>query len=224
MDINKEASELIGICKKLQKDDKLYSLAGNLSMRLENEKEIIITPSAMDYDILKVDDIIRINLSTGQHLGKRKPSIETPMHLEIYRFRTDISAVIHIHSQYATALACAKKELPVFTGALVGIGPIPVAPYATPGSKEMVDNIIKTLGKEGQAVFMYKHGLLVVGSSLKDALNRVYAIERASYIFLLSEIVGGVHPLTNKEIEGIKKVSANYGQADANSESKTYYN
>ena len=86
MDINKEASKLIASCKKLQKDDKLYSLAGNLSTRLENEKEIIITPSAMDYDILNVDDIIRINLSTGQHFGRRKPSIETPMHLEIYRF------------------------------------------------------------------------------------------------------------------------------------------
>lgn len=206
--------ELIGTCKKLKSCGLLLGVAGNLSLRWEESGYMVITPSAMDYDAIQVEDIVVVDLTTGKYNGRRKPSIEAPMHLGIYQARKDIGAIIHIHSPYATALACARRELPVFAGALVPIGHIPLAPFAVPGSSEMASNVVSALGPSGKAVLQANHGLVVTGSDMSEAVARLFTIERAAHTYLLAAAVGGVVPLGEREIKGIEEVLSHYGQED----------
>jgi L-fuculose-phosphate aldolase len=78
---------------------------GNISARVAGEDLVAITPSGMNYDSLLAEDIVLVDLAGNVVEGTRKPSIELPMHLAVYNNRTDIQAIVHTHSSFATAMA-----------------------------------------------------------------------------------------------------------------------
>jgi len=174
---------------------------GNISARVPGEDLVAITPSGMNYDSLEADDIVIVDLEGKIVEGKRKPSIEVPMHVTIYRHRPDIQAIVHTHSPFATAMSTARKPIPGAVEDMVQIvgGNVRVSEYALPGTKELGQNVIKAL--EGrQAVLLANHGMLGAGSNLEEALKVCQVVEKTAQITILAQIIGGVVELSQEDI------------------------
>ena len=120
--------------------------SGNVSARAcraDGAEGFLITPTGMPYESLTPDDLVWIPLVNPPSLrnadGARRPSSEWEMHARVYLRRSDIDAVVHTHSCFATALACQDMPIPPFHYMVAAAGghSIDVAPYATFGTPEL---------------------------------------------------------------------------------------
>ena len=148
-----------------------YGTCGNISIRISQQKKIIITPSGIPYHQVTPDDLVIVSFDNSIQ-GKQKPSLETPLHLAIYQKRDDLGAIIHTHSRYALAVSAVKTSVPVFIDEIfshIG-GEIAVVPYALPGSNELAENTIKKL-EDKNAVLLRNHGAVCCGTNLQDAFQ-----------------------------------------------------
>ncbi|KUO69752.1 MAG: aldolase [Desulfosporosinus sp. BRH_c37] len=187
---------------------------GNISCRVPGEDYIAITPSGMNYDILVPEDIVILDLGGYIVSGTRKPSIEVPLHLSIYRSRKDVGAIVHTHSPYATAIAVARKEIPGAVEDLVQIvgGNVRVNEYALPGTEQLGINTIKAM--EGRnAVLLANHGMLGAGRNLEEAFRVCQVVEKSAQLTLLAQLIGGVVELSQNDINGMRNFYLQgYGQ------------
>ncbi|MDD3365480.1 MAG: class II aldolase/adducin family protein, partial [Syntrophomonas sp.] len=180
---------------------------------IENQPLMLITPSGMNYGTMSIEDIVLVDDQGNVVEGIWKPSVESPLHAEIYRNRPDVGAVVHVHSTYATVFAAAGKSIPVIleeTAQVVG-HEIQTAPYAICGSSELAAHAVQTLGA-GQAVLLANHGLIGVGKSVGDALKVCYIAEKTARVALLATILGPVNSLSAEEISLLNVSFRNYGQ------------
>ena len=148
-----------------------YGTCGNISIRISQQKKIIITPSGIPYHRVTPDDLVIVSFDNSIQ-GKQKPSLETPLHLAIYQKRDDLGAIIHTHSRYALAVSAVKTGIPVFIDEIfshIG-GDIAVVPYALPGSSELAENTIKKLDDKN-AVLLRNHGAVCCGTNLQEAFH-----------------------------------------------------
>ncbi|SHI36790.1 class II aldolase/adducin family protein [Desulfosporosinus lacus] len=187
---------------------------GNISCRISGENYIAITPTGMNYDDLEPEDIVIMDLEGNIINGIRKPSIEVPLHLSIYKAREDAKAIVHTHSAYATAMAVARKEIPGAIEDLVQIagGNVRVNEYALPGTEQLGINTVKAL--EGRnAVLLANHGMLGVGRDLDEALKVCQVVEKSAQIVLLAQMMGGAIELSQGDIDGMRNFYLKgYGQ------------
>ncbi|MDO0824558.1 class II aldolase/adducin family protein [Desulfosporosinus nitroreducens] len=187
---------------------------GNISCRISGENYIAITPTGMNYDDLVPEDIVVLDLEGNIINGIRKPSIEVPLHLSIYKAREDVKAIVHTHSAYATAMAVARKEIPGAIEDLVQIagGNVRVNEYALPGTEQLGINTVKAL--EGRnAVLLANHGMLGVGRDLDEALKVCQVVEKSAQIVLFAQMMGGAIELTQGDIDGMRNFYLQgYGQ------------
>ncbi|MCO5387256.1 class II aldolase/adducin family protein [Desulfosporosinus sp.] len=187
---------------------------GNISCRISGENYIAITPTGMNYDDLEPEDIVIMDLEGNIVNGIRKPSIEVPLHLSIYKAREDAKAIVHTHSAYATAMAVARKEIPGAIEDLVQIagGNVRVNEYALPGTEQLGINTVKAL--EGRnAVLLANHGMLGVGRDLDEALKVCQVVEKSAQIVLLAQMMGGAIELSQGDIDGMRNFYLQgYGQ------------
>src|SRR5258708_25656124 len=106
---------VLGISQRLSADGYFGSKsgsAGNVSMLVEGEDAIGVTPTRLQYDVMKVEDICAVDFALARIQGDRKPSIETPMHVAAYKVPADVSAVIHTHQTFASALSILNQPIP----------------------------------------------------------------------------------------------------------------
>lgn len=187
---------------------------GNISCRISGENCIAITPTGMNYDDLVPEDIVIMDLEGNIINGIRKPSIEVPLHLFIYKAREDAKAIVHTHSAYATAMAVARKEIPGAIEDLVQIagGNVRVNEYALPGTEQLGINTVKAL--EGRnAVLLANHGMLGVGRDLDEAFKICQVVEKSAQIVLLAQMMGGAIELSQGDIDGMRNFYLQgYGQ------------
>ncbi|MEN6460917.1 MAG: class II aldolase/adducin family protein [Syntrophomonas sp.] len=209
----KERKEVMNTAKEIY-DAKLVSGTwGNVSVRIENEPLMVITPSGMAYNTLTVEDMILVDLQGQVAEGNWKPSIETPMHTEIYKNRPDVNAVVHVHSLYCTIFAVARQNIPVVieeTAQVIG-DEIEVASYAACGSEELALNTARTLGSH-RAVLLANHGLVGVGRNVADALKVCTIAEKTAKIVLYAKQLGSVNSLLPAEIAILHESFKHYGQ------------
>lgn len=187
---------------------------GNVSLRVPGEDLLIITPSGMEYDKLQPEDMVLVDFSRQVREGSLRPSIETPMHAAIYQNRPDVNAVVHVHSPYATAFAVAGKSIPVIleeTAQTVGHN-IEVIPYARCGSRLLASRVVETLGPSGRAVLLAMHGMVGVGSDIKDALKVCYITEKTAMVALLARQLGPLPSLDPKDIDFFRQGFEGYLQ------------
>ncbi len=172
----------------------LSSNDGNLSVRLDQDL-ILITPSGLSKGRLQASDLIVLDLQGKVHEARagRRPSSETPMHLEVYQRRPEVGAVIHAHPVFATALTVAGLEFPadVLPEVLLTLGDVPVSPYATPSSAEDAE-VIRSLIVDHDAILLRQHGSLTVGSNLEQALIILERIEHVAEVFWRAQMLGHV--------------------------------
>jgi L-fuculose-phosphate aldolase len=173
---------------------------GNISMRCESGDRIAITPSGRPYDQLTPEDIVVVDPG-GQVLAGRRPSSELALHLAIYHARTDVRAVVHTHSLYATACAVAGKAIPASLEEMVQAvgGPVQVATYALPGTAELATNAVAALA-DRSAVLLANHGVAACGPSLSEALLVAELVEKAAHIHVVAQQLGGARELSDEDV------------------------
>lgn len=182
--------------------------AGNVSLRLpiEGERQMLaITPSAQHYDLLGVDDIQIVDFNGQTIEGSLRSSMETMLHIGIYRARKNVNAVIHTHSVFASAVSVAGRDIPPILDDQVAFlgGGIELARHALSGSREQVVNVVAALGNRN-AVLLPNHGAIGTGRTMRDAFTACELIEKTARIYLLALSAGTVNHLPAEAIEAGK--------------------
>jgi L-fuculose-phosphate aldolase len=172
-----------------------HGTSGNISARCPDGESILITPSARDFCQLTERDLVRISLTSSQSEGHWQPSSEWRLHVAIYRVRPDVQVVIHHHATFASAVAVARKTIPVLLDEAADIGSIPTAPYAPSGSHELAEAVSAALAGGNNAVLLANHGAVAVGRDFREARRRALDVERLAKIYIGAELLGGAHAL-----------------------------
>ncbi len=171
---------------------------GNASVRF-SETEMAITPSGTDYTTMTADDIVIVDLQTGEARGG-KPSSEKTLHMEIYRTRAEAKAVVHTHSMSASTVAAARREVPPILDDLAQIvGPtLRVADYSLPGSKKMARTVLRAMSGR-MAALMANHGAVAIGRSADEAVLCAQIVEKGCRAFVEAEFLGGAKSISRFE-------------------------
>jgi ribulose-5-phosphate 4-epimerase/fuculose-1-phosphate aldolase len=166
--------------------------SGNISLRLPGKRGLLaITPSSRHYDTLGPDDIQIVDFNGEKVEGELRPSVETPLHIGIYRARPDVQAIIHTHSVCASAAAVAGRSIPPILEDQVAClgGEIKLAGFAPSGTPELTAAAIAALGRRS-GVLLANHGALGTGPTLRDAFTACEIIEKTAKIYLLARLMG----------------------------------
>lgn len=178
--------------------------SGNISVRFGDK--IIITASGSSNGSLSYDDLVLIDLDNCSDASSgKKPSSEKMLHVEFYKKRPDVNAIIHVHPTFLSSFASARKSLeePVMAENVYYFGKIPLADYALPSSKQLVKNTAKFFDKYN-AVLMANHGFIVGDVNLKEAYLKLELAESYAQIVLNATLLGGAVLLNKTEVEEIE--------------------
>lgn len=181
--------------------------AGNISARTA-DGNVAITPSGIKYSVLEIDQISIVD-PHGNLIDGPKPSSETPMHTAILRHLPEVNAICHTHSPYAITFAMSGKEVPMGNLELLVCGaPIPVAPWACPGSTAAGDMAVEVFkSRPGlKIVLLRKHGLVAIGKNLDHAYEMAYDAEVGMMTYFNALQFGEPEPITETELQEIKEV------------------
>lgn len=182
--------------------------AGNISMRA-GENRAAITPAGLRYDRMSPADIPVVDLEGNLIDGERRPSSETPMHTAIFREIAEVGGIVHTHSLNAIAFATTGIELPVVCIELLSVGgPVPVAPYACPGSAKAGEVAVEIFKSRPnlKCLMLRNHGLLAIGRTLYEAYENAYKFETGADVYYRALQVGKPVPLTDEQIDEIYRV------------------
>ncbi len=173
---------------------------------------VAISPSGIEYGALQPDDVVLTDLDGNIIDGDCKPSSELGFHLSLYNQRSDVRAVVHTHSPYATTIACLGWEIPA-VHYLVGFAgkKVPIAPYATFGTPELAQKVADTIGAYN-AILLANHGLLAVGATMDAAFAAAEEIEFVARIYYQTKSIGKPVILPEEEMETVLAKFKSYGQ------------
>lgn len=202
MEMRKE--EIIEIGKRLYSKNLTVATSGNISVK--TEKGIYITASGSSLGCLKKEDIILID-KDGKEISQGKASSEKKLHVEIYKLRQDVNAIIHTHPVYLTSFAVCNKPLdePIMSENILYFEDIPVAEYAMPSSAELAEKTVKYF-KKRDVVMMANHGAIAVGSNLEQAFLKMETAEYYAKVCVVTKNIGGCHYLSKKQVNELLKL------------------
>jgi L-fuculose-phosphate aldolase len=190
--------------------------SGNVSARLGDA--MLVTPSGVTPDLLTPDSIVLVHgdgdgSTSGDAL---RPSSEWQMHHGLLKRRPDVDAVVHCHARYSTILACAHKTIPPihYMVGVSGLKEVPLAPYATFGSRALADVVADNIGS-GFACLMANHGLITLGPTLRRALAITDEIEQQAAVYYGTLAIGGPVLLDDRQMEEVFDAFRGYGQRRA---------
>ena len=186
---------------------------GNISARLD-DKRLITTPKSVSKGFMTPDMMVVVDSEGRKLSGERDPSTELPMHLEIYRNRPDVGAVVHAHPPVATGFAVAGIPLTraVLAEVITTLGSIPIAEYGTPSTQELPDAVRKYI-KAHDGMLLANHGAVTCGPDVMAAYYRMETIEHFARISLVARLLGGEHLISRGEVERLQGLRGTYGIA-----------
>ena len=205
-------NEVIKFAKKLNSDNLSPLRSGNISHRAEGDKDgFFITPSGKKYSDLKSDDIAFVSLDGKFDEKGSTPSSEWRFHQDIYLNKNDAKSVVHAHSVHATAVSAHGLDVPAFhyMVALAGGEDIRCAKYATFGTRELSDNIIKAL-ENRKGCLMENHGQVTFGNNLEEAFELAKEIENICHQYINTIKIGEPKILSSSEMDKILEKVKNY--------------
>jgi len=184
---------------------------GNISVRLGAER-LLMTPKSVCKGFMTPDMMCITDLEGRKLQGDRDPSSEMLMHLEVYRQRPDVQAVVHAHPPIATGFAVAGIPLnrAVLAEVLTTLGSIPIAEYATPSTKELPEAVRKYV-KAHDGMLLANHGALTLGADLFSAYYKMETIEHFAKISLVARLLGNENLLAREEVERLQELRGTYG-------------
>jgi L-ribulose-5-phosphate 4-epimerase len=184
--------QVLEYCQQLAHKGYLIGTGGNLSVRVEGEETIAITPSSRDYLTLALDDICVIGWDLRRIEGELPPSIETAAHIAVYTNRADANAVIHTHQPYASLFTLINRPIPaLFDEQVANLGScVELVPYSISGSPEMTQHITAALGNQCNAYLLQNHGALVLGMTMAQAALNVELLEKLARVYYYALTTG----------------------------------
>lgn len=213
--------EIVLVGKLLYERGLIVATDGNISARLDDQR-ILITPSGLCKGLMTPEQLIVIDLD-GRKVSPAtsanadfRPSSETPMHLEVFKQRADVQAVVHAHPPHAIALSIVNISLAdcMLPEAIVFLGLTPTTPYATPSSEENARAIREVITGH-DALILQRHGSLTVGSSPLNAFYRTETLEQIARITYMLNQLGGGQPLPPHQVEKLMQTRREWGLARA---------
>ncbi len=205
--------EVIDTCRQLEALGLNQGTSGNVSVRCGPDASagFLLTPTNLAYALMVPEDIVQVALD-GRCTGRCRPSSELPFHREIMRQRPDAAAVIHTHSTHATTIACLRKDIPAvhYLVGLFGGNNIRCADYATFGTPELSASLLRALANR-RAALLGSHGLVVLGSDLKQALALTQEAETLATLYWRALCAGEPAVLSNAEMEVIVQKFRDFG-------------
>src|SRR2546423_13302609 len=184
---------------------------GNISVRLGADR-LLMTPKSVCKGFMTPDMMCITDLDGRKLQGDRDPSSEMLMHLEVYRERPDVQAVVHAHPPTATGFAVAGIPLDraVLAEVLTTLGSIPIAEYATPSTRELPEAVRKYI-KAHDGMLLANHGALTVGGDLFGAYYKMETIEHFAKISLVARLLGRENLIAREEVMRLQELRGTYG-------------
>ena len=189
--------------------------SGNISLRSEENgvEGYLITPSGKKYETLKSEDIVFMSLKeeAKDNTSLNKPSSEWRFHRDIYLNKRNAEAIVHAHSPHASAVSSHRKSIPPFHYmiALAGGDDIKCAEYATFGTKELSQNVIKAL-ENRSACLMSNHGQVAFGKNLDQAFELAQEIENICHQYTIALKLGEPKILSLEEMKKVLEKAKDY--------------
>jgi len=206
--------QLVWQARRLLTTGLVKGTSGNLSARAVSGYTCLITPSGVDYESMRPEDIVAVDMA-GEPLGPGlKPSVDAPVHVAIYRARRDVAACIHTHSLYAAAFSVVRRPIPPLLAESAGVlgGGVRVIDYVPPARTDTGDAVARGLGPD-RAVLLPNHGVIAVGADLGQAFAAAMAVEESAHVAYLAEQLGRPEPVAASEIARMHDFIHNrYGQ------------
>ena len=203
--------DIVYYSHKVHAEGLVSATDGNLSVRLD-DSHVLITPSSLRKEDMFIDAPIVIDMDGNLVAGDRRPSTELKVHLEAYRQRPDVQAVIHAHPPKAIAFTIAEAPLDtcMLPEVVVTLGDVPVAPYAAPSTEALPDSM-RELIRRSDVVMLARHGSVTVGKDLSDAFKKLEKLEHNAQIMIYARILGGPKPFSGAELKQLEGLRSFYG-------------
>jgi L-fuculose-phosphate aldolase len=210
--LKNEREQIVEYGKKLVTSNLTKGTGGNLSIFNRKKKLMAISPSGMDYFQIRPENVVVLDLDGNKVEGDKLPSSEYEMHRIFYANRTDLDAIIHTHTMYATTIACLNWDLPPvhYMVALAGLN-VRCAKYATYGTKELAENAFEAM-KDRKAVLLANHGLLAGAGDIANAFNITEEIEYCAELYYRTKCIGEPVILPEEEMNLMLGKFKKYGQ------------
>ncbi len=210
---NPEKTQVLEAAQLMAQKGLVAGTSGNVSMRIDSgdgRELIAITPNALYYDRMGVDDIVVADFEGNNVEGELRLSIEKMLHIGIYKARKKVNAVIHSHPVYGNILSVAGMEIPEILDDQVTYlgGRIKLARYAIPGTPDLVDSALEALGPRNGAL-LANHGAVSVGRDMKEAFVACELLERTAQIYVFAMLLGKITPLP-EQAQAVEKAFFNY--------------
>jgi L-fuculose-phosphate aldolase len=204
-------ADIVEVGRRMYAREYTASNDGNISARLGSDR-LLMTPKSVCKGFMTPDMMCITDLDGRKLQGERDPSSEMLMHLEVYRQRPDVQAVVHAHPPIATGFAVAGIPLSraVLAEVLTTLGSIPIANYATPSTSELPEAVRKYI-KAHDGMLLANHGALTVGTDLLSAYFKMETIEHFAKISLVARLLGRENLIAREEVERLQELRGNYG-------------
>lgn len=191
-------SQVLAVAKRLDEKNLVNAYEGNISAKKDGK--VYITPTGKNKALLTEDMIAVINEDGEQTGGSCRPTSELPMHLWTYRIREDIGGVVHCHPTFLTAHAICNKpvETKGYPEMMANFKIFEVAPYGRPGTEDILKGAIPVF-EHSDVVLLGNHGVLAVGKTVEDAMNKVEAAEAIAKALYFANAMGTPLDLDEEE-------------------------
>jgi len=206
-------AEIVEAGRRMYARGYVASNDGNISARLD-ESRILTTPKSVSKGFMTPDMMVIVDYEGKKLSGDRDPSSELPMHLEIYRNRPDVNAVVHAHPPLATGFAVAGIPLTraVLAEVVTTLGSIPIAEYGTPSTAELPAAVRKYI-KAHDGLLLANHGAVTCCRTVMTAYYKMETIEHFAKISLVARLLGGENLISRGEVERLQGLRGMYGIA-----------
>lgn len=203
------AEQLLQTVQQLQLAGLNKGTSGNVSVR--NNAGFLITPSGMPVEALSTQAMVQMGLD-GSAEADKKPSSEWRFHRDILQHRSEMNAVVHTHSMFATTLACLQREIPAFHYmiAVAGGNSIRCASYALFGSQALSDAALVAL-QGRKACLLANHGMIALGRDLTEALSIAVEVENLAEQYWRALQLGMPYILDDDEMQAVFRQFKGYG-------------
>ena len=210
--------EMIKVCQRLYQKNFVSASDGNVSARLSTDR-LLITPSGFSKGDLQERWLLMVDMNGKILRGGRGPNgeelkvtSELRMHLEVYRQRPDVKAVVHAHPPVATGFSLSGVSLSgcLLPEVVYSLGAIPTTKFAAPTTEEVPESV-RELIQTFDALVLDRHGALTVGRDVWEAYYKLEKLEHTAQVMLTAYQLGGVRELDENQRAKVVEVGSMLG-------------
>lgn len=196
--------DLKNVCRLAYERELVSGTEGNFSLKL-SDNLLLVTPQRSNKGLIRESDFVVVDLE-GNVISNsgQMPTTELHLHLEAYKKRKDMNAVVHAHPISTVSFSVVGKDFiqPVIPEIIVLLGEVPTVQYKEPGTIELA-KIVSTYLEKHDAVILEKHGVVTLGKDILDAYLKMESLEHASKIIHKACLLGEVKTLEESDVKDL---------------------